>query len=637
MLASAGFFVASAQAQNPGSVSNHAVPIGKGPGVTGFGSAAPISGGVMSSTSSSADPSFSASLPSAIGVRGSGATVDRNLAAWATDLPWIEDFGGGTALSDNTPAFNAALAAGAIGIKFRCGVNYQFSTRPNVITRDFRIAGCPDIGPGPTGIYANYVETTPTRGLFHWTDGRVGVSDLYIVKAAGGTPINTGGAAISVIIQSVPVIGTECDIHNVRITAGGAGVSTWNYSVYFDGSANTGALGLRTCHLTNVDTFGATTRSAYIKSAVHFSWIGGAISQAGGSDGNLEVTGTVAAMTQESTFLLDSIDTNGLILDQVKNVNFNIGHVVGPITTTANTTQVSGQGRIDSGCPSGSWTASSWQMTNKLCMTPTNTIDWGNGNVVITANLNGPLAFTGASVGGYAVDGVFAGTSNRVGILGTTANGWQALYLGGATSGIGSIIAPAVTAPGAVWTLPTVSDTITGIGSTQTLTNKTLTSPVINSPTGIVKGDVGLGNVVNIDTTNASNITSGMLAVAQGGVDQTAWTSYTPTLSCDTGTLTTASSAAKYKQVGKVVFFNYSATITTNGTCATSLRLTLPVTPAVGLNTTGNGKEVSLSNNTVTNSITTGVDNLLRNYTTAGAYTGANGSTIVGSITYAAN
>lgn len=35
------------------------------------------------------------------------------------------------------------------------------------------------------------------------------------------------------------------------------------------------------------------------------------------------------------------------------------------------------------------------------------------------------------------------------------------------------------------------------ISSTDTLTNKTLTSPVINTPTGIVKGDVGLGNVDN--------------------------------------------------------------------------------------------------------------------------------------------
>ena len=38
--------------------------------------------------------------------------------------------------------------------------------------------------------------------------------------------------------------------------------------------------------------------------------------------------------------------------------------------------------------------------------------------------------------------------------------------------------------------------------ATATLTNKTLTSPVINTPTGIVKGDVGLGNVDN--TSDAS-------------------------------------------------------------------------------------------------------------------------------------
>lgn len=46
------------------------------------------------------------------------------------------------------------------------------------------------------------------------------------------------------------------------------------------------------------------------------------------------------------------------------------------------------------------------------------------------------------------------------------------------------------------------SGTVVGTTDTQTLTNKTLTGPVINSPTGIVKGDVGLGNVDN--TSNAT-------------------------------------------------------------------------------------------------------------------------------------
>ena len=40
------------------------------------------------------------------------------------------------------------------------------------------------------------------------------------------------------------------------------------------------------------------------------------------------------------------------------------------------------------------------------------------------------------------------------------------------------------------------------IAGTQTLTNKTLTSPVINNPTGIVKSDVGLGNVDNTSDMN---------------------------------------------------------------------------------------------------------------------------------------
>lgn len=77
-----------------------------------------------------------------------------------------------------------------------------------------------------------------------------------------------------------------------------------------------------------------------------------------------------------------------------------------------------------------------------------------------------------------------------------------------------------------------------------TLTNKTLTSPVINTPTGIVKGDVGLGNVDNTSdaTKNSATATltnktidggsntltnlpgsaiSGTVAIANGGTGQT--------------------------------------------------------------------------------------------------------------------
>lgn len=56
--------------------------------------------------------------------------------------------------------------------------------------------------------------------------------------------------------------------------------------------------------------------------------------------------------------------------------------------------------------------------------------------------------------------------------------------------------------------IPVAASTVTLTG-TQTLTNKTLTAPVINSPTGIVKADVGLSSVDNTSdaTKNAASVT----------------------------------------------------------------------------------------------------------------------------------
>jgi hypothetical protein len=65
-----------------------------------------------------------------------------------------------------------------------------------------------------------------------------------------------------------------------------------------------------------------------------------------------------------------------------------------------------------------------------------------------------------------------------------------------------------ITNSGATLVLPTASDTLVGRGTTDTLTNKTLTAPAITSPTGIVKGDVGLGNVDNTSDATKNSATA---------------------------------------------------------------------------------------------------------------------------------
>ena len=72
-------------------------------------------------------------------------------------------------------------------------------------------------------------------------------------------------------------------------------------------------------------------------------------------------------------------------------------------------------------------------------------------------------------------------------------------------SAVAAAASAASIAAGPVASVNGMTGTVTGVAtltSVQTLTNKTLTSPVINAPTGIVKGDVGLGNVDN--TSNAT-------------------------------------------------------------------------------------------------------------------------------------
>jgi hypothetical protein len=134
-----------------------------------------------------------------------------------------------------------------------------------------------------------------------------------------------------------------------------------------------------------------------------------------------------------------------------------------------------------------------------------------NGALVLAPNGTGPVRFSGLT----ATTVPYLDASKNLTSSAVTPT--ELGYLSGVTSAIQTQINS--TATGAALAAHEADTTsIHGIADTanlvtlagsQTLTNKTLTSPVVNSPTGIVKGDVGLGNV-----DNTSDATKNAAAVA---------------------------------------------------------------------------------------------------------------------------
>jgi hypothetical protein len=126
-------------------------------------------------------------------------------------------------------------------------------------------------------------------------------------------------------------------------------------------------------------------------------------------------------------------------------------------------------------------------------------VGWRFSNAIFTADI--PTTF----------DDLADGTTNKA--YTSTEKTKLAGIATGATANTGDVVGPSSSTNNALVTfngttgkliqdssIPIVSVVTTT--DTQTLTNKTLTSPVVNTPTGIVKSDVGLGNVDN--TSDAS-------------------------------------------------------------------------------------------------------------------------------------
>lgn len=91
---------------------------------------------------------------------------------------------------------------------------------------------------------------------------------------------------------------------------------------------------------------------------------------------------------------------------------------------------------------------------------------------------------------------------------------------------------------------------------------------------------VSTGAVVGASANfTATCSAAAIVATTFNGVtlDNTAFSTYSPTVTASTGTFTSVSATGRYKQIGKTVFVEIVITVTTAGTAANTLQVTLPV------------------------------------------------------------
>lgn len=87
-------------------------------------------------------------------------------------------------------------------------------------------------------------------------------------------------------------------------------------------------------------------------------------------------------------------------------------------------------------------------------------------------------------------------------------------------------------------------------------------------------------------------LTAAQLAALVGN---TAWTTYTPTVTAGTGTATTVSATGRYKQIGKTVIVQASVTVTSVGTAASNMQISVPITASTAANYVGSCFESGIS------------------------------------------
>jgi hypothetical protein len=180
--------------------------------------------------------------------------------------------------------------------------------------------------------------------------------------------------------------------------------------------------------------------------------------------------GTIATSDLADSAVTSAKIANNTILDDDINSSAAIGWTKLGISTTVSSAEI--------GYVAGTTSSIQTQLDAKL--------PYAGGTLTGDLTLRGnPTTNNMAATKAYVDAGISSEVTNRNTAIATEASSRD------------TAIGTAVSTHNAVTAAHGATGAIVGTTNAQTLTNKTLTSPVINTPTGITKSDVGLANVDN--------------------------------------------------------------------------------------------------------------------------------------------